>query len=594
MSNNFEQQAKSRSKSKDLRPLLRLLPFLTKFRGRIVVALIALIVASATTLLIPIAVRRVLDNGFTNENAGLVNQYFLVMFAVVAALAISSSVRFYNVMWIGERVVADVRDALFKHLMILPPSFYETQKTGEVVSRLTADTTQIKSAFSSTASIALRNFVSILGALIMMVYTSPRLSGLAALAIPAAVLPLVFFGRRVRSLSRKAQDALASSAAFAQERLSGITAIQSNTQEDAVTSTFAKATVEAFDAAQKRGFARSILTFSMIIVSMGVIVCLLWFGAHEVIAGRMTGGTLGQFVLYAVFAASALGQLTEVWGEVQLAAGAAERISELLDEVPAITSPASPLVMQKPVRGRLSFREVNFNYPSRPKAVVLEDISFVAEPGEVIAIVGPSGAGKSTLFSLLQKFQEPQHGEITLDRENIANLSLLDLRSAIATVPQDPTIFSGTIAENIRLGRPEASDAEVVAAAIAARVAEFANKLPLKYETLLGERGVTLSGGQRQRLAIARAILRDAPVLLLDEATSALDAESESLIQEALEGLTKGRTTLVIAHRLATVRNADRIMVLDHGKIVGIGTHAQLLKKSPLYAKLAKLQFTAD
>jgi ATP-binding cassette, subfamily B, bacterial len=592
MSNNFELEAKSRSKSKDLRPLLRLLPFLTKYRSRILVALSALIIASAATLIIPVAVRRVLDNGFTNENASLVNQYFFVMFAVVAILAISSSVRFYNVMWIGERVVADVRDALFKHLMILPPSFYESQKTGEVVSRLTADTTQIKSAFSSTASIALRNLVSILGALIMMIYTSPRLSGLAALAIPGVVLPLVFYGRRVRALSRKAQDALASSAAFAQERLSGITAIQSNTQETAVTSTFAKATIEAFNAAQERGLARSILTFAMITVAMGAIVCLLWFGAHEVIAGRMTGGTLGQFILYAVFAASALGQLSEVWGEVQLAAGAAERISELLDEVPAITSPGSPLIMKKPVLGRLSFREVDFNYPLRPNAMVLNDISFVAEPGEVIAIVGPSGAGKSTLFSLLQRFQEPQHGEITLDRENIANLSLPDLRGAIATVPQDPTIFSGTIAENIRLGRPEASDAEVIAAAKAARVAEFANKLPLKYETLLGERGVTLSGGQRQRLAIARAILRNAPVLLLDEATSALDAESESLIQEALESLTKGRTTLVIAHRLATVRNADRIIVLDQGKIVGIGTHAQLLKKSPLYAKLAKLQFT--
>jgi ATP-binding cassette, subfamily B, bacterial len=592
MSNNFELEAKSRSKSKDLRPLLRLLPFLTKYRSRILVALTALIFASAATLIIPVAVRRVLDNGFTNENASLVNQYFFVMFAVVAILAISSSVRFYNVMWIGERVVADVRDALFKHLMILPPSFYESQKTGEVVSRLTADTTQIKSAFSSTASIALRNLVSILGALIMMIYTSPRLSGLAALAIPGVVLPLVFYGRRVRALSRKAQDALASSAAFAQERLSGITAIQSNTQEAAVTSTFAKATIEAFNAAQERGLARSILTFAMITVAMGAIVCLLWFGAHEVIAGRMTGGTLGQFILYAVFAASALGQLSEVWGEVQLAAGAAERISELLDEQPAITSPGSPLIMKKPVLGRLSFREVDFNYPLRPNAMVLNDISFVAEPGEVIAIVGPSGAGKSTLFSLLQRFQEPQHGEITLDRENIANLSLPDLRGAIATVPQDPTIFSGTIAQNIRLGRPEASDTEVIAAAQAARVAEFVNKLPLKYETLLGERGVTLSGGQRQRLAIARAILRNAPVLLLDEATSALDAESESLIQEALESLTKGRTTLVIAHRLATVRNADRIIVLDQGKIVGEGTHAQLLKKSPLYAKLAKLQFT--
>jgi ATP-binding cassette, subfamily B, bacterial len=594
MSNNFEQLAKSRPKTKDLRPLLRLLPFLTHYRNRILVALAALIIASAATLVIPIAVRRVLDNGFTNENATLVNQYFVVMFAVVATLALSSAIRFYNVMWIGERVVADVRDALFRHLMILTPSFYESQKTGEVVSRLTADTTQIKSAFSSTASIALRNFVSILGALIMMIYTSPRMSGLAALAIPAVVLPLVFYGRRVRALSRKAQDALASSAAFAQERLSGITAIQSNTQEHTTISTFAEATVEAFDAAQSRGLARSILTFAMISVSMGAIVGLLWFGAREVLAGRMTGGTLGQFILYAVFAASALGQLSEVWGEVQLAAGAAERISELLDEKPTITSPASPAAFSMPAHGDVAFINVNFRYPARPDAKILSNISFNAKPGEVIAIVGPSGAGKTTLYALLQRFQDPQNGTIALDGIDISKLDLEDLRGSIATVPQDPTIFSGTIAENIRLGRPLASNAEVIAAAKAARVAEFADKLPLKYETLLGERGVTLSGGQRQRLAIARAILRNAPVLLLDEATSALDAESESLIQEALEGLTQGRTTLVIAHRLATVRNADRIIVLDQGKIVGEGTHAQLIKKSPLYAKLAKLQFTVQ
>jgi ATP-binding cassette, subfamily B, bacterial len=591
MTNNFEHIA--RPKTKNLRPLLRLLPFLMQYRSRVVLALVALLVASTATLIIPVAVRRVLDHGFTAENATLVNQYFLVMFAVVAALAAGSAVRFYYVMWLGERVVADVRDALFRHLMNLTPSFYESQKTGEVVSRLTADTTQIKSAFSSTASIALRNVVMLLGALSMMIYTSPRMSGLAALAIPAVVLPLVIYGRRVRALSRKAQDTLASSAAFAQERLSGITAIQSNTQEKASTNTFANATIEAFKAAQSRTFARSILTFAIISVALGAIVGLLWFGAQEVLAERLSGGTLGQFVLYAVFAASALGQLSEVWGEVQLAAGAAERISELLDEKPAISSPETPAALPKPVKGAVTFSKVDFRYASRPEAKVLTNISFTAKPGEVIAIVGPSGAGKTTLYALLQRFQDPEKGAVTLDGINIATLDLEDLRGAIATVPQDPTIFSGTIAENIRLGRPEATDAEVIAAAKAARVAEFTEKLPQTYNTLLGERGVTLSGGQRQRLAIARAILRNAPVLLLDEATSALDAESESLIQEALEGLTKGRTTLVIAHRLATVRGADRIIVLDQGKIVGEGTHAQLLKKSPLYARLSKLQFNA-
>jgi ATP-binding cassette subfamily B protein len=589
MSNNFEQQAKSRAKTKNLRPLLRLLPFLMKYRARVIVAFIALLVASTATLVIPLAVRRVLDHGFSAENATLVNQYFVLMFAVVAALAAGSAVRFYYVMWLGERVVADVRDALFRHLMHLTPSFYESQKTGEVVSRLTADTTQIKSAFSSTASIALRNMVMLLGALTMMIYTSPRLSGLAALAIPAVVLPLVIYGRRVRALSRKAQDTLASSAAFAQERLSGITAIQANTQERATTTTFATATIEAFQAAQSRTFARAILTFAIISVALGAIVGLLWFGAHEVLAGNLSGGTLGQFVLYAIFAASSLGQLSEVWGEVQLAAGAAERISELLDEKPSIASPVPPAILPKPVKGEIAFS----NVAGRPDARVLSNISFTAKPGEVIAVVGPSGAGKTTLYALLQRFQDPEKGLVTLDGIDISTLALDDLRGAIATVPQDPTIFSGTIAENIRLSRPEATEAEVIAAAKAARVAEYAQKLPDKYNTLLGERGVTLSGGQRQRLAIARAILRNAPVLLLDEATSALDAESESLIQEALEGLTKGRTTLVIAHRLATVRGADRIIVLDQGKIVGVGTHAQLLKKSPLYARLSKLQFNA-
>jgi ATP-binding cassette, subfamily B, bacterial len=593
MSDNYEKEAKSRNKSKNLRPLLRLLPYLTKYRGRVVIALLALLVASAATLVIPIAVRRVLDHGFSSENASLVNQYFLVMFAVVAMLAAGSAVRFYYVMWLGERVVADIRDALFRHLINLTPSFYETQKTGEVVSRLTADTTQIKSAFSSTASIALRNVVMLLGALTMMIYTSPRLSGLAALAIPAIVLPLVIYGRRVRKLSRQAQDTLASSAAFAQERLSGITAVQANTQEPATVKNFGAATAEAFLAAQSRTFARSILTFAIISVALGAIVALMWFGAQEVLNKTLSGGTLGQFVLYAIFAASSLGQLSEVWGDIQLAAGAAERISELLDEQPAIASPENPTTLNKPVQGAINFEKVNFRYPARPDAKVLDSVSFIAKPNEVIAIVGPSGAGKTTLYTLLQRFQDPSTGKITLDGIDISKLNLEELRKSIATVPQDPTIFSGTIADNIRLGRPEATDADVVKAAKAARVSEFAEKLPLKYETLLGERGVTLSGGQRQRLAIARAILRDAPVLLLDEATSALDAQSESLIQKALEGLVKGRTTLVIAHRLATVRGADRIIVLDQGKIAGIGTHAQLMKKSPLYAKLAKLQFNS-
>ena len=579
-------------KSKDLRPLLNLVPFLKHYWWQVIYALIALTVASASTLIVPVAVRQILDQGFNSANIELINRYFLIMFVVVALLAASSAIRFYYVSWIGERVVADVRDALFSHLLTLTPHFYETQKTGDVVSRLTADTTQIKSAFSSTASIALRNAVTFLGAVAMMVYTSPHLSGLAALAIPAVVLPLVISGRKVRGLSRKAQDALARSAAFAQERLQGIVAIQANTQEPATRQAFSKATVEAFEAAQSRSFARAMLTFAIICVGTGSIVGLLWFGAHEVLAGHITGGTLGQFVLYAVFASSALSQLSEVWGELQSAAGAAERISELLDENAAIISPLKPVALPQPVRGEVQLENVDFAYPSRPKTMVLSNISFTARPGEVIAIVGPSGAGKTTLYALIQRFQEPNSGSVKLDGLDINTLNLEALRQQIATVPQDPTIFSGTIADNIRLGRPDASQADVIAAAKAARVSEFAERLPNQYNSMLGERGITLSGGQRQRLAIARAILRNAPVLLLDEATSALDAESEALIQEALEGLTKGRTTLVIAHRLATVRNADRIIVLENGEIVGQGSHAQLMKKSPLYAKLAKLQFS--
>ena len=575
-----------------IQPLLKLLPLLRPYKMRVVLALVSLLVASAATLIIPIAARRVVDHGFSAQNAQLVNQYFAFMFVVVALLAVGSAVRFYYVMWLGERVVADIRDALFKHLMELTPSFFETQKTGDVVSRLTADTTLIKSAFSSTASLALRNAVMLLGALAMMAYTSPGMSGLAMLAIPLVVLPLVFYGRRVRKLSRAAQDTLAASAAYAQERLSGITAIQANTQEAGTVAHFAESTREAFEAAQSRTFARSVLTFGIISIAFGSIVGLLWYGAQQVLSGDMSGGTLTQFLIYAILAASSLGQLSEVWGELQQAAGAAERIGELLEEQPRITSPAHPLIAPQPVRGAVAFEAVDFTYSANLKAPVLRDISFTAKPNEVVAIVGPSGAGKTTLYALLQRFQVPDRGVITLDGTDIAKLKLEDLRQQIAIVPQDPTIFSGTIASNIRLGRPEATDAEVEAAAKAARVSEFVDRLPEKFNAMLGERGITLSGGQRQRLAIARAILRDAPVLLLDEATSALDAESESLIQDALEAISKGRTTLVIAHRLATVRNANKILVLDQGRIVAQGTHAQLLKKSPLYAKLAKLQFS--
>ena len=578
---------------KSLKPLARLTPFLARYKPQIAKALIALAVASGSTLAVPIAVRRIIDHGFTASNATLVNQYFSVMIAVVLLLALSSAIRFYYVMWLGEKIVADVRDALFTHLLKLSPGFYETQKTGEVVSRLTADTTQIKSAFSSTASIALRNAVMLVGAIVMMIVTSPKLAGLAGLAIPLIVLPLVTYGRRVRLLSRAAQDTLAASAAFAQERLSAISTVQSNVQEDYTKGEFSNATNFAFSAAAKRTLARAVLTAAIIFVALGSIVGLLWFGAQEVISGNLSGGTLSQFVIYAVIAASSLGQLSEVWGEIQLAAGAAERISELLDEKPVIIAPPNPVAFLQIPKGQIKFSGVTFQYPTRLKTAALNNVSFTARPGEVTAIVGPSGAGKSTLFALIQRFYDPASGTITIDGLDVRSADPQELRKHIAVVPQDTIIFSGSVLDNIRFGAPGATRETAMAAAVAARIDEFAKKLPKGFDTEVGERGITLSGGQRQRIAIARAILRDAPILLLDEATSALDAESESLIQEALEKLTANRTTLVVAHRLATVRNADRILVFDNGKLVAQGTHGQLVKKNALYARLAKLQFNA-
>ena len=583
----------SEERNRSLRPLLRLLPFVKPYRTQIILALVALVIASMSTLAVPLAVRRIIDHGFSTADSLLVNQYFAVMFAVVLILAASSAMRFYYVMWLGERIVADVRNALFSHLLTLSPDFYETQRTGDVMSRLTADTTQIKSAFSSTASIALRNAVMLMGALAMMIWTSPKMSGLATLAIPLIVLPLVTFGRRVRALSRLAQDKLAESAAFAQERLSAITSVQSNVQERQTNSEFSSATDFAFNAAATRTRARSFLTAAIIFVALGSIVLLLWYGATNIMTGSLSAGTLSQFVIYAILAASSLGQLSEVWSEVQLASGAAGRISEMLDEQPTIKAPAAPARLASPVKGEVTFTKLNFSYPGRPEMPVLKDVTFTAKPGAITAVVGPSGAGKTTLFALIQRFYDPQSGLVKLDGVNVAELDPQDLRSQIAVVPQETVIFSGTVLDNIRFGAPGATREAAQEAAKAARVTEFAERLPKGFDTEVGERGVTLSGGQRQRVAIARAILRNAPILLLDEATSALDAESEHLVQEALDRLTEGRTTLVIAHRLATVRHADNILLFDQGKLVARGTHAELVKNNALYAKLSKLQFSA-
>jgi ATP-binding cassette subfamily B protein len=586
-----ETDIKTARSSARLRPLLRLVPFLAAYHWHLIFAVLALIVAAGATLVIPIAVRRIIDHGFSSEGGALVDRYFLAMLAVVLVLALASAVRFYLVTWLGERIVADVRDRVFAHLLGLSPSFYERSRTGEVVSRLTADTTQVKAAFSTSASIALRNVAMFIGAIVMMFATSPKLSGLVLLAIPLIVLPLVIFGRRVRNLSRSAQDTLADSAAFAQERLTAIGAVQSFVQEDFTRRQFAAATERAFASAARRTVARAFLTAAIIALSLGSVVMVLWYGAQDVIAGNMSPGALGQFVLYAVLAASSLGELSQVWGEVQAAAGAAERLSELLDEVPAIRRPSSPLPLPSPPRGDVAFEGVTFHYPMRPERSALLDISFTIPHGETLAIVGPSGAGKTTIFALLQRFYDPDAGIIRLDGVDISKADPQAVRARLAVVPQDTVIFSGSVFDNIRFGRPDAKRDDVLAAARASHVDEFADRLTQGYDTQVGERGVTLSGGQRQRIAIARAILRDAPVLLLDEATSSLDAASEAFVQEALAALTARRTTLVIAHRLATVRTADRILVLDGGRSMAIGSHDELLESNGLYAELARLQF---
>ncbi|MEE4239493.1 MAG: ABC transporter transmembrane domain-containing protein [Anderseniella sp.] len=574
-----------------MKPLRRLMPFLFRYRIQMLVAGVFLVLAAASTLVVPVAVRRVIDHGFSGENAAFVDQYFSVMMVVVVVLAISSAGRYYFVTWIGERVTADVRDAVFSHLLKLSPGFYDQAQSGEVLARLTADTTQVKNVFGSTVSVALRNIVMLTGAIGMLVLTSLKLSGMVLLVIPLIVLPMVIFGRKVRALSRKAQDTLAASAALAQESLYSVQAVQAFGQEPRIGQQFNVATEEAFKAAAERARGRAVLTAAIIFLAFGAIIGILWYGAQEVLSGDMTPGTLGQFLLYAAFAAGAMGSLSEVWGELQLAAGAAERLSELLDTDPDIADPAVPVAMPDKAVGSVAFRNVRFAYPTRPEDPILDGFNLDVKPGETVAIVGPSGAGKSTLFGLILRFYDPQAGEVRVDGVNVADAGLDDVRRRIALVPQDTVIFSASIYDNIRFSKPGASREEVEEAARLARVDEFAMRMPQGLDTHVGERGVTLSGGQRQRVAIARAVLRDAPLLLLDEATSALDAESERYVQAAFEDLMKQRTTLVIAHRLATVRNADRIVVLDGGKVVAEGAHAQLMKKGGLYARLAKLQF---
>ena len=578
----------SRSSLGALRPLA---PYAFVHRVRIGLALVALIIASAATLVVPIAVRRMIDFGFSADNAGLIRIYFLAMIGVVAVLALASGARYYLVMTLGERVVADLRADLFTHLTRLDPGFFDAEKTGEIASRLSADTTQLKATFGSSASVALRNLFLFAGAITMMVVTSPKLSAFVLAAIPVIVLPLYAAGRSVRQRSRRAQDRLAEATAFATESLSAVRVMQSFVAESFTAGRYREAAYGAYEAARAMIQARAFVTAAALFLAFGSVVVVLWLGAQDVIAHRMTGGALSQFVLFAVFAAGALGQLSEVWNEVSQAAGAAARIGEIMAVKARIVAPLKPARLMRPVRGELAFRNVSFAYPGREDGAVLRNVSFRAAPGEVVAIVGPSGAGKSTLFQLALRFYDPTSGAVALDGVDISTLDPADLRAEIALVPQDAFIFGASVADNIAYGAPGASREAIVAAARQAAADGFIAALPQGYDTELGERGVTLSGGERQRLAIARAILKDAPALLLDEATSSLDAESETLVQGALERLMKGRTTLVIAHRLATIVNAHRILVIEAGCVVEEGTHASLLAANGLYARLARLQF---
>ena len=575
----------------NLRPLAGLVPYIVRYRGRAAAALATLIVASLTTLIVPVAVRRMIDFGFSDKAAELIDSYFAVMVLVVAVLAVSSALRFYLVTTLGERIVADLRSDVFAHLTRLSPAYFDATRTGEIVSRLTADTTQIKSAVGASVSIALRNLVLFLGGAGMMVVTSPRLSLFVLGAIPVIVLPLVGFGRAVRRRGRAAQDTLADASGYANELIGAMRTVQAFTSEKPAGSRFATAVEQAYTAACGATKARAILTAVVIFLVFTSIVIVLWVGAQDVLAGDITPGRLGQFVLYAVFAAGGLGELSQVWGEISQASGAAERLSEILAVQPAIRSPARPIALPKPANGDVAFHHVSFSYPGRPNVPVLENLSFGVRPGEKLALVGPSGAGKSTIFQLILRFYDPVSGNITFDGVRLTDADPAALRSRIALVPQDSIVFATSVRDNIQFGRPDATEAEIEKAAEAAHAAEFIRRLPLGFETPLGERGVTLSGGQRQRITIARAILRKAPLLLLDEATSSLDAESETLVQQALKRLMLNRTSIVIAHRLATVQSCDRILVIDNGRIVEEGTHASLASAGGLYARLAKLQF---
>ena len=579
--------------SRRLGSLLRLWPFVRPHRKLAVGWLVFLAISSSATLVLPIAVRHMIDQGFGNSSLATINATFLGLFGVALVLAFATAARYYCIALLGERSLASLRSDLYAHVIRLDVGFFERSRVGELISRLGTDTEVIQALIGSGISVALRSAVMLLGATAMMVFTSPRLAGLTALVIPAVMLPILVFGRRVQKLSRASQDRLADAAAIANETLNAAPAVKAYAREDIESARYGGAIARALATARSRIGMRSVLTATVIVLFFGAIALVLWAGARDVLAGTLDVGVLTQFVIYAFFAAGSLAGLSEVWGDVLRAAGAMERIGELFEERADITSPAQPTHLPRPMEGALRFEHIQFHYPSRPDAPALHDFDLSIRPGETVALVGPSGAGKSTVFALLLRFYDPQTGRITLDGIDLRALALPELRGAIALVPQETVIFGGSAADNIRFGRQDADEEEVRDAARAAEANDFIMAMSKGYGEELGERGVRLSGGQRQRIAIARAILRDAPLLLLDEATSALDAQSEAAIQQALERLEKGRTTLVIAHRLATVQRADRIVVMDGGRIVAQGTHQSLLAEGGLYAELARLQFTA-
>ena len=585
-----QQQKVAAEQKRSLKPLVVLRPYIAKHKFVALIALIALLFSSASTLTLPFAIREMIDRGFSAENESLIVIYFAGLLAVGAILAVSSAIRFYCVSWLGERIVADLRADVFDHLSRLSPAFYEKAHSGEIMSRLNADTAQIRAAITTSFSQVLRNGVMLIGALALMVLTSAKLSAFVVLVIPLIVAPLILYGRTVRRLSRIAQDEIAASSAFASENLAAIRTMHAFTSEKAIALRYAKASGRSFDAAVSRTKRRAVLTASAIFLIFAGVVGVLWYGAHDVMSGFSTGGALAQFLLYAVLAGGSLGELSEVYGEMQQAAGASERLAELMAVEPDIVTPREPISFPSNIEGEVTFNQVSFTYPSRPNCEALHDISFVVRPGERVAIVGPSGAGKSTIFNLLLRFYDAEKGSVCVDRVPVKQADLMALRRRISLVSQDTVIFSESVLENIRYGSPHATDQDVKFAARTALANTFIDQLPQGYNTVLGERGVVLSGGERQRIAIARAILKNAPILLLDEATSALDQESEKLVQTALERVMWGRTTLVIAHRLSTVVNADRILVIDGGRLIEEGSHAELMNSGGVYARLAGSQ----